>query len=227
MSKKPISRTAAKSRQTTASRAKRAAAAATAVVGVYRGGFLWQEISPAAYSVVFLLLASVPLLLKVSFWKKLLLLFPLLIVRVTAKVLIKVFGLKAMEKLFRRYGLLEERYNRVIEGFDQTRVRLINRWNGLARSTQAHLILTFLPFLALLAIALLVVEILRLRVFRMVVEKIMQKGMQGRVKQGVHTLSTKVNEKKTKHTAFNSDDEKSATSETTHIKPADDHSGNH
>ena len=179
-----------------ASYVKRAAAATAAVIGVYFGGFLWQEVSPAAYSVVFLVLASLPLLLKVSFWKKLLLLIPLLVFRVVGKIMVKVFGLKAMGKLFQRYGLLERRYNNVVDGLQQVRINLLARWNALERSTQAHLILTFLPILILLALAVLVVELLRFRVLRMVVEKIMQKGMHDRLEKGVDTLAKKVKQKK-------------------------------
>ncbi len=177
-------------------RVRRLMVAFSAVIGVYIGGFLWEQVSPLAYSVVFLILASSPLLLKISFWKKLVLLFPLLILRVLGKILAKVFGLKAMEKLFRRYGLLERRYHRVLVGFKETRMSLTARWKALPRSTQAHLILTFLPFLGLLAIGVLVIKLLRFRVLQMVVEKLMQKGVQGHVQKGVLTAAEKIKQRK-------------------------------
>jgi len=158
---------------------RRAVIGSAAVVGVYLGGFLWAEVSPAAYSVVFLVLASTPLLLKFSFWKKLILLLPLLIFRVAGKILIKVFGLKAMGQLFRRYGLLEERFNRLMAGFKETQNGLLARWNSLTRRTQAHLILTFLPFLGLLVIGVVVVKLLRFKLLQIVVEKVMQKSVLG------------------------------------------------
>jgi len=148
-----------------------------AVCGVYLGGFLWEEVSPAAYSVVFLIIASTPLLLKISFWKKLLMLFPLLLIRVIGKVLIQVFGLRFLEKLFRRYGLLEKRFKKVVAGFNDTRVGLVSRWNGISRQSQAHLILTFLPFLGLLIVGVVIIKILRFRILQLVVEKVMQKGV--------------------------------------------------
>jgi len=70
---------------------KRFAVACAAVVALYIGGFLWDQVSPLAYSVVFFTLASTPLLLKISFWKKIVLLFPLLILRVVGKFLVKGF----------------------------------------------------------------------------------------------------------------------------------------
>lgn len=204
MAKTSNSRTVAPESLSVATKIRRSLAAGAAVVGVYFGGFLWQEVSPAAYSVVFLVLASLPLLLKFSFWKKILLLFPLLILRVVGKIVVKVFGLKAMGQLFRRYGLLEVRYNKVVDGFNQTRITLMARWNGLARSTQAHLILTFLPLLIVLALAMLLIELVRLRVLRMVVEKILQKGMHGRIQQGVDTIAEKVKRDQARSTSSDS-----------------------
>jgi len=110
--------------------------ASLAVIAVYWSGFLWEEVSPAAYSVIFLIIASSPLLLKISFWKKLVLIVPLLLVRVIGKLLIKMFGLKAMERLFERYGLLERRFNNVLAGFNDTKANALQRWRGMFRLLQ-------------------------------------------------------------------------------------------
>ena len=159
---------------------------------MYIGGFLWEEVSPVAYSVVFLMLASVPLLLKMSFWKKLLLLFPLLIIRVVGKILIQLFGLKALERLFKRYGLLESRYNKVLAGIKDLRVSVVDRWASYSRTTKAHLILAFLPFLALIALAALIIKLVRFRVLQMVVEKVMQQRVQKKIQDGVLTTANKL-----------------------------------
>jgi len=177
---------------------KRALSAASAVIGMYFGGFLWEEVSPLAYSVVFLILASTPLLLKISFWKKLVLLFPVLIVRVIGKVLIKLFGLKGLEKLFRRYGLLEARYHKLLSGVNDTRVKSVNKWNRLSRTTRAHLILAFLPVLTLVALAALIIKLVRFRVLQMAVEKVMQKGVQDKIQHGVLNASNKLKQKQAK-----------------------------
>ena len=171
---------------------RRSLAALGAVVGVFIGGFLWEQISPLAYGAVFLIIASIPILLKAAFWKKLLWLLPVLFFRVMGKILLKVFGSHAMERLFRRYGLLEQRYSKLMSGVEDTKQRCIARWNRLSRPTQAHLILLFLPFLGLLAIAVLIVEILRFRVLQMVVEKLLQRGVQDKVQLGVDKVTEKV-----------------------------------
>ncbi len=169
-----------------------------AVVGMYFGGFLWEEVSPIAYSVVFLIIASSPLLLKMSFWKKLLLLFPILIIRVLGKVLIKIFGLKALERLFKRYGLLEARYHRLLSGINDTRINLLAKWNRLSRTSKAHLILAFLPFITLIALAALIIKLLRFRLLQMLVEKVLQKGVQNKVQQGVQNAAVKLKQKQHK-----------------------------
>jgi len=186
--------------------AKRALSTVSAVIGMYFGGFLWEEVSPIAYSVVFLILASTPLLLKMSFWKKLILLFPILIVRVIGKVLIKLFGLKAIEKLFKRYGLLEARYNKLLSGFNDTRVKSVNKWSSLSRTTKAHLILAFLPFLALIAVAALIIKLVRFRILQMAVEKVMQKGVQDKIQVGVLNASNKLKQKQNKSNRPNDTD---------------------
>lgn len=175
---------------------RRAAAAFAAVVGVFLGGFLWEEISPIAYGVVFIIVASTPLLLKLTFWKKLLWLLPVVFFRVLGKILIKVFGSHALERLFRRYGLLEQRYAKAMSGVKETKAKCVARWKRLSRQTQAHLILLFLPFLGLIAIAVLIIEILRFRVLQMVIEKLLQKSVQDRVQQGVDAVALKVSQVK-------------------------------
>ena len=200
-----------------ASLLRRTAVGFGAVVGVYFGGFLWEEISPLAYGVVFLILASTPILLKLSFWKKLLWLLPLLFFRVLGKILIKVFGSHALERLFRRYGLLEKRYAKTMTSIKDTQAKCVARWKRLSRPTQAHLILLFLPFLGLLAIAVLIIEILRFRVLQMMVEKLLQKGVQDRVQQGVDLVTQKVKKVKTTTAATSASDNRGA-----HTDDADD-----
>ena len=131
-----------------------------------------------------------------SFWKKLLLLFPLLIIRVIGKVLIKIFGLKALERLFKRYGLLERRYKRLLSGINVTRTNVVARWTQLSRTTKAHLILAFLPILTLIALAALIIKLLRFRLLQLFIEKLMQKGVQEKVQKGVETASVKLLQKK-------------------------------
>lgn len=165
---------------------------AAAVFSVYVGGFLWDEVSPAAYSAVFVLVGSVPLLLKSTFWKKLIMLFPLLIIRVLGKILIQLFGSRALETVFRRYGLLERRYKNTLKSVQAARVGLTQRWQNLSRRAQAHLLLAFLPFLIVIAILVLVIRLLRTKVLQMLVEKVLQKTVQHKVHTGVEKAAGKI-----------------------------------
>jgi len=63
-----------------------------AVVTLYVGGFVYDEVGPLFYALALTLLASTPLLLKLAFWKKILLMLPFLVLRVIGKILLKVFG---------------------------------------------------------------------------------------------------------------------------------------
>ncbi len=168
------------------------AVGAAAVFSVYVGGFLWDEVSPAAYSAVFVLVGSVPLLLKSTFWKKLILLFPLLIIRVLGKILIQLFGSRALETIFRRYGLLERRYKNTLNSIQAARMGATQRWRSLSRRAQAHLLLAFLPFLIVIAIMVLIIRLLRTKLLQMLVEKVLQKTVQQKVHTGVEKAAGKI-----------------------------------
>ena len=145
-----------------------------AVFMVYVGGFVYEEVGPLLYAVVIALIASTPLLLKISFWKKIILMVPLLVLRVVGKILLNVFGKNALSKLLAKYGLLERRFNRTLETFAKSKDRGINRWKHMRRSSQSYLLLIFFPVALVLFLLMLVIKIVRLRFLQFIVEKVMQ-----------------------------------------------------
>lgn len=146
----------------------------TAVVVLYVGGFVYEHIGPVLYSLIITLIASIPLLLKGSFWKKIILMVPLLVLRVVGKIFLILFGKNALSRVLAKYGLLERRFNRTIETIEQSKHHMFNRWNDLTRATQAYLLLIFFPVaLAIFVIALLI-KIIRLRFLQFMIEKLMQ-----------------------------------------------------
>lgn len=145
-----------------------------AVLMLYVGGFVYDEVGPVLYAVVLAIIASTPLLLKISFWKKILLMVPLLVLRVVGKIFLTVFGKNALSKVLARYGLLEKRFNRTVEAFSKSKDRGFNRWKSMRRSSQAYLLLIFLPVAVVLFLMTLVIKIVRLRFLQFIVEKIMQ-----------------------------------------------------
>ena len=50
-----------------------------------------------------------------------------------------MFGSHALERLFRRYGLLEKRYSNVMAGFKETQAKLVARWKRLSRPDSSAL----------------------------------------------------------------------------------------
>ncbi len=153
----------------------RAALFIVAVLVVYFGGFVYDEVGPLVYAVVLTIIASMPLLLKMSFWKKIIFLVPLLVLRVIGKILLTVFGKNAISRLMQKYGLLEVRFNQTVAGLTANRDKAIARWRTMSSHSRAYIILIFLPvgiFLLLLAI---VIRIIRLKFLQFIVEKIMQK----------------------------------------------------
>jgi len=146
----------------------------SAVAVVYVGGFVYDEVGPLLYAVMVALIASTPLLTKFSFWKKIIFMIPLLVLRVVGKVMLKVFGKNALSKLLTRYGLLEARFNRTLASFVETRNRALERWKSPSRASQAYLLLIFFPVAVLLFLLSLVIKIVRLRFLQFVIEKLMQ-----------------------------------------------------
>ena len=144
-----------------------------AIVVLYGSGFLYHETGPVVYSLISLATLSIPLLLKVPFWKKVLLLLPLLITKVVGKYLLILFGKNAMSALMGRYGLLERRWQALIDSLQFFRLRMIVRWRETDRDKQAYLILIFLPVAIGVGILVLVIKIVRLRMVRMLVENIL------------------------------------------------------
>lgn len=146
----------------------------TAIAVLYIGGFVYDEVGPLLYAVILAIIASTPLLLKVSFWKKLIFMIPLLVLRVVGKVLLTVFGKNALSKLLTRYGLLEKRFNKTIEAVQATRVQGIARWKRTSRTSQAYLMLIFLPVAIVIFVLTLIIKFIRFRFLQFIIEKIMQ-----------------------------------------------------
>jgi len=146
-----------------------------AAVGVlYIGGFVYEQIGPVFYGLIVTLIASTPLLLKISFWKKIILMVPLLVLRVVGKIFLIVFGKNALSKVLAKYGLLEKRYNQVLKTFEQSKNQSIGRWTRLSRSSQAYLLLIFFPVALVVFIIALLIKIVRLRFLQFMIEKLMQ-----------------------------------------------------
>lgn len=144
-----------------------------AVVVLYGSGFLYHETGPVVYSLVSLATLSIPLLLKLPFWKKIVLLMPLLITKVVGKYLLMLFGKNALSALLGRYGLLEQRWNALLDSLNFFRLRLIVQWRETSRDKQAYLILIFLPVAIGIGILVVVIKIVRLRIVRMAVENLL------------------------------------------------------
>lgn len=164
----------------------------TAITALYIGGFVYDEIGPLFYAVILAIIASTPLLLKFSFWKKLIFMIPLLVLRVVGKVFLSVFGKNALSKLLARYGLLEKRFNKTVEAAQATRVQSIARWNRTSRPSQAYLLLIFLPVAIVIFVLALIIEIIRFRFLQFIVEKVMQSFL---MRWTVDSTSTKQDKK--------------------------------
>jgi len=148
-----------------------------AVAVVYIGGFVYEEVGPVFYGLIITIIASTPLLLKFTFWKKIILMIPLLVLRVVGKILLKVFGKNALSKLLARYGLLERRFNRALETFGESKNQGIDRWKRMHRSTQAYLLLIFFPVALVLLVLAIIIKVIRLRFLQFIIEKLMQSFM--------------------------------------------------
>jgi len=154
---------------------KSAALFALAVAVLYFGGFVYDEVSPLLYAVVLTLIASIPLILKTTFWKKIIFMVPLLVLRVIGKVLLSVFGKNALSKLLARYGLLEERFNRSVQALLDSKNSAMQRWYGMSRSSQAYLLMIFLPVAIVILLMTIVIKFVRLRFLQFFIEKVMQR----------------------------------------------------
>jgi len=146
----------------------------TAVAVIYIGGFVYEEVGPLFYAVVVTIIASSPLLLKISFWKKIILMVPLLVLRVVGKVFLTVFGKNALSKVLAKYGLLERRFERMMATFAQSKSQSVDRWKRLPRSSQAYLVLIFFPVAVVIFALALIIKIVRLRFLQFIIEKLMQ-----------------------------------------------------
>lgn len=161
-----------------------------AVIVLYFGGFIYDEVGPLLYALAITIVASTPLLLKTSFWKKIILTIPLLLLRVIGKVLLSVFGKNAFSKLLAKYGLLERRFNKIIQAVGQSKDRSINRWRNMSRQSQAYLLLIFFPVVIVFLVLMIVIEIIRLRFLQFIVEKLMQSYLM----KWTHTMHPKITE---------------------------------
>lgn len=149
-----------------------------AVATVYIGGFVYDEVGPLVYALTLAIIASTPLLLQLTFWKKIVLLLPLLILRVIGKIVLKVFGKSALSRLMQRYGLLEKRLSTFLDRLQEFRLQAVERWYRLTSSRRAYLVLIFLPLAIVIVFLMIVIRIVRLKFLQMIIEKIMQAGME-------------------------------------------------
>ena len=146
------------------------------VVVLFGSGFLYKEVGPLIYGLISLLTLSAPLLLKLGFWKKVIALLPLLLLRVIGKNLLFFFGRNAFTVIMRRYGLIERRWSNMIEAISDYRVSLITTWRGFPPTKQAYLILIFLPIALAIGAIILLLEIIRLKAVQLAFEKILGRG---------------------------------------------------
>ena len=146
----------------------------TAVFVLYLGGFVYDEVGPLLYALILAIIASIPLLFKFSFWKKILFMVPLLVFRVIGKVFLSVFGKNALSKLLARYGLLEQRFNQTLKAVGAARDQGLARWARTSRTSQAYLLLIFLPVGIVIFLLTLIIKFIRFRFLQFIVEKTMQ-----------------------------------------------------
>jgi len=145
-----------------------------AIVVLYVGGFIYDEVGPLLYALVLTIIASTPLLLKFAFWKKLVLMVPLFVLRVIGKVLFSIFGKNALSKLLARYGLLERKFNTLVANMALAKDQGIARWRRMSRASQAYVLLIFLPVAIVLFFLTLIIKFIRFRFLQFIIEKIMQ-----------------------------------------------------
>lgn len=154
-----------------------------AVITVYIGGFVYDEVGPLVYALTLAILASTPLLLQLTFWKKLLLMLPLLILRVIGKILFKIFGKNALSRLMLRYSMLEQRLSGLMDRAQEFRGHAVVWWGQLGWAKRGYLVLIFLPLAIVIFLFMLVIRIVRLKFLQMIIEKVMQTGMEKATKR--------------------------------------------
>ncbi len=145
-----------------------------AVLSIYLGGFFYDELGPFFYTVTLALIASVPHLIKFTFWKKVLLLLPMILLRVLVKIVLAVFGKSAVPKILARYASLELWARQTLQSFQTTKGNVINRWQRTSQQARAYLLLIFLPFSVVIFFVLIIIEILRLKFVQFLIEKLLQ-----------------------------------------------------
>lgn len=146
-----------------------------AVIALYVGGFIYDELGPLVYAVGIMMLASLPLLLKINFWKQILFGLPLLIIRVLAKFALRLFGKHTFYFVADRFEPVANRYIAIKNYIESLKHNAIDRWQGTSRYSRAYLIITFAPLAIAVAFILIVMELLRLRLLRMGIEKLFEK----------------------------------------------------
>ncbi len=156
---------------------RQALLALLAVIVVYLGGFAYDELGPGIYALFIVVLASTPLLIKLSFWKKLILFLPLLLLRAFGKVLVKLYGKSALTLLMRRYGLLEKRYRKSMDSLIALKAGAVARWARTSSLSRGYLVLIFLPLGIVLLLLALVIKLFRLRLLQMLAEKLITGGL--------------------------------------------------
>ena len=148
-----------------------------AVFVVYLGGFAYDELGPGVYALFIVVLASTPLLIKLKFWKKIILFLPLLLLRAFGKVVLKLYGKSALTLLMRRYGLLEQRYKNSVDSMLALKDRAAERLAATSSLSRGYLVLIFLPLGIVLLLLALVIKLFRLRLLQMLAEKLITGGL--------------------------------------------------
>lgn len=158
-------------------RIARGALFCAAIAALYVGGFVYDELGPKAYAVVIMVVASIPLLLKLHFWKQIVVHVPLLLLRVVAKYLLKVFGKNTLTFLSGRFQPFAQRYASTKRTMVDAREAMLRRWRNTRIATKSYLIIIFAPLAVAVALILLVMELLRLKLVQMMLEKAVTKAL--------------------------------------------------
>lgn len=135
------------------------------------GVFVLEELGPLALLVVIMLPSSIPLLMKVSFWKKIIFLIPIIVLRVFGKFLLSILGKHTFVYILRRYRSLEVHYIRGYRALGKARDQLVSRWQALPRHHQTYLTVIFLPLALAITLFVLVIKLLRLKLVQLAIEK--------------------------------------------------------
>jgi hypothetical protein len=162
----------------TTSRITRGALFITAAGALYIGGFVYDELGPQVYAIAIMVLASVPLLLKLNFWKQIFFRLPLLLLRVIAKYVLRIFGKNTLSFLTHRFNPVATQYLAIHRYVQDSRNAIVTWWYNAGRPTKSYLIVIFAPLAVTVAFILLVMELLRLKLLQIAIEKIMTMALQ-------------------------------------------------